>query len=73
MEKKTKRIYIRLTPTRHQEIVRRAQGFQGITHFINSAIDEFSDDTYKIKRDNEGSLSNYIKPQICNLVTLEEI
>lgn len=61
MENKTKRIYIRLTPTRHQEIVRRAQGFQGITHYINSAIDEFSDDTYKIKRDTRRQLIEFYK------------
>ena len=61
MENKTKRIYLRVTTSRYDEISRRAKSFQGITHFINSAIDDFSDDTYKIKRDTRRQLIDFYK------------
>ena len=61
METKTKRIYLRVTPSRFEEITKRASTFQGITHFINSAIDEFSDDTYKLKRDIRRQLIDFYR------------
>ena len=48
-------------PTRHRKIIKRSQDFQGITHYINSAIDEFSDDIFKIKRDTRRLLIEFYK------------
>ena len=59
MENKTKQFHSRVTPSRYEEIRKRSVDFQSISNFINSAIDEFSDDTYKIKRDTRRQLIDY--------------
>ena len=61
MENKTKQIHFRVSSSRFEEIAKRAKAFQGITHFINSAIDEFSDDTYKLKRDVRRQLIDFYR------------
>lgn len=61
MENKTKQIHFRVSSSRYDEIAGRAKDFQGITHFINSAIDEFSDDNYKIKRETRRQLIEFYK------------
>ena len=59
MENKTKQFHFRVTPSRYEEIRKRSVDFQSISHFINSAIHEFSDDTYKIKCDTRRQLIDY--------------
>ena len=59
MENKTKQFHFRVTPSQYEEIRKRSVDFQSISHFINSAIDEFSNDTYKIKRDTRRQLIDY--------------
>ena len=61
MENKIKQIHFRVSTSRFEEIAKRAKSFQGITHFINSAIDEFSDDNYKIKRETRRQLIEFYK------------
>ena len=49
MKTKTKRIYFRVSESEHREILNNSKNFQGITHYILTAIKEFSNMTHKEK------------------------
>ena len=51
MKTKTKRIYIRVSESEHREIISNSKNFQGITHYILSAIKEFSNMSHREKID----------------------
>lgn len=57
--KKTKRYEIRLTEVEFAEIRKRAEKFNSISHFLHSAINEFSDSTIKDKMDARKHLSDW--------------
>lgn len=57
--KKTKRLHIRLTEEEFAEIKKRAERFQSVSHFILSAIKEFSDSTLHDKLEARKRLSDY--------------
>lgn len=46
---KTKRIYLRVTPSEYEEIKQRSSQFLGMSHYILSAVREFSNQNTRAK------------------------
>ena len=62
--KKTRRYGIRLTEAEFKEIRKRSERFQSISHFLLSAVNEFSDSTIKEKMEVRKRLSDfYVKAE----------
>lgn len=61
MINKTKQIHFRISPEEFESIKKNSSNFQGITHYIRSAIEEFSNANSKTKLEAARDLAKILK------------